>query len=147
MAGEGETPSAVPGGGGAGSRRIRPVLVYDGDCAFCTACARAIERIGREIDVVAWQLTDLDGLGISAEQAAEAVRLVEPDGAVRTGHEAIAGVLGAAGGVWKPLGRLLVQPGVSWLAARAYAAIAANRSRLPGATPACARARRDEPRG
>lgn len=126
--------------------RTQPALVYDGDCAFCTACANAVERIATDVDVVAWQLADLDELGITAEQAAEAVRLVEPDGAVRTGHEAIAGVLEAAGGVWRPLGRVLVQPGVSWLAARAYAAVAANRGRLPGATPACARAQQPRSR-
>jgi predicted DCC family thiol-disulfide oxidoreductase YuxK len=138
---DGEPQRARPGDGAVGSGRADPVLVFDGDCAFCTACARAIERIAPGVDVVAWQLADLEALGITAEQAAEAVRLVEADGAVRTGHEAIAGALEAAGGAWSALGRVLVQPGVSRLAAKAYAAIAANRGRLPGATPACARPR------
>jgi predicted DCC family thiol-disulfide oxidoreductase YuxK len=137
LSGEHTAPGAATRGAGTG-----PVLVFDGDCAFCTACARAIERIAPGVDVVAWQLADLDALGITAEQAAEAVCLVEPGGAVRSGHEAIAGALEAAGGAWRSFGRVLVQPGINRLAARGYAAIAANRGRLPGATPACARPRR-----
>jgi predicted DCC family thiol-disulfide oxidoreductase YuxK len=121
----------------------KAVLLYDGDCAFCTSCAGLIERIGPDAEILAWQLTDLGELGITAEQAAEAVRWVQPDGAVRSGHEAIAAVLAAAGGIWKLVGRLLVAPGVSWLAARAYRLIAEHRGRLPGATPACARTARN----
>ncbi len=56
---------------------------------------------------------------------------------MRSGHEAIAATLGAGGPLWRALGRLLVAPGVSPLAARAYALLAANRYRLPGGTPAC----------
>lgn len=58
-------------------------------------------------------------------------------GAVRSGHAAIAAMLGTAGPLWRPLGRFLLLPGVSALAARAYALVAANRHRLPGGTPAC----------
>ena len=119
--------------------RERPVLVYDGDCGFCTTCARFLERIGPDAEIVAWQLTDLDALGVTEEQAADAVQWVAVDGTVRSGHEAIAAVLGSAGWVWRIAGRLIVMPGVSWLAARAYRLTADNRYRLPGGTPACAR--------
>ena len=113
------------------------MLVFDGDCAFCTSCARLLERIGPRAEIVAWQLTDLDELGITAEQAAEAVRWIEPDGTVRTGHEAIAAVLGTAGMPWRIAGRTLLLPVVSPLAAVGYRLIARNRHRLPGGTPAC----------
>ena len=119
--------------------RERPVLVYDGDCGFCTTCARFLERIGPDAEIVAWQLTDLAALGVTEEQAADAVQWVAVDGTVRSGHEAIAAVLGSAGWVWRIAGRLIVMPGVSWLAARAYRLTADNRYRLPGGTPACAR--------
>ena len=119
--------------------RERPVLVYDGDCGFCTTCARFLERIGPDAEIVAWQLTDLAALGITEEQAADAVRWVRTDGTVRSGHEAIADVLSSAGGVWRIIGRALLLPGISWLAARAYRLTADNRYRLPGGTPACAR--------
>jgi predicted DCC family thiol-disulfide oxidoreductase YuxK len=119
--------------------RERPALVYDGDCGFCTTCAQFVERLGPKAEIVAWQLTDLTLLGITEEQAADAVQWVGVDGAVRSGHEAIAAVLRSAGPVWRLLGRLITLPGISWLAARAYRLIADNRYRLPGGTPACAR--------
>jgi predicted DCC family thiol-disulfide oxidoreductase YuxK len=113
------------------------VLVYDGDCAFCTSCARLLERIGADAEIVAWQLTDLGTLGLTEEQAAAAVQWVPTDGAVRSGHEAIATTLKSAGGIWKIVGSAILLPGVSWLAARVYRLVAANRHRLPGSTPAC----------
>lgn len=119
------------------AERRRPVLVFDGDCAFCTSCARLLERIGPQAEIVAWQLTDLDALGITEAQAAEAVRWVDADGMVRTGHEAIAAALGTAGMPWRIAGRTLLLPVVSPLAAAGYRLIARNRHRLPGGTPAC----------
>ncbi len=128
------------------SLRVRPVLVFDGDCAFCTKCAHALERIGPDAEIVAWQLTDLGELGITSEQASDAVQWVEVDGTIRSGHEAIAAVLGTAGPIWKTAGRTLMLPGISWLVARAYRLIANNRYRLPGGTPACAVAAEDRNR-
>jgi predicted DCC family thiol-disulfide oxidoreductase YuxK len=120
------------------SRRERPVLLYDGDCAFCTRCARVLERIGSDAEILAWQLTDLAELGITEEQATDAVQWVRIDGTVRSGHEAIAAVLSTAGRIWKIIGRLVLLPGISWMAAKAYRLVARNRYRLPGSTPACA---------
>lgn len=119
------------------SRRARPALLYDGDCAFCTSSAQLLERIGPDAEIVAWQLTDLASLGVSEERAAEAVQWVGRDGAVRSGHEAIAAALCTAGQPWRLLGGVLLLPGISSLAARAYRLVAANRHRLPGGTPAC----------
>jgi predicted DCC family thiol-disulfide oxidoreductase YuxK len=121
------------------TRRRRPVLVYDGDCAFCTTCAGLLERIGPDAEIVPWQFADLAELGITEAQAIDAVQWVQTDGAVRSGHAAIAAVLGRAGRPWRIVGRTLLLPGISWLAARAYRLVADNRYRLPGSTPACAR--------
>lgn len=118
--------------------RIRAVLVYDGDCALCSSSARLLEKIGSEARLVAWQQTDLGALGLTEEEATAAVRWVEADGAVRSGHEAIAAALVSAGGVWALVGRMLLLPAISPLAAAAYRLVAANRHRLPGGTPACA---------
>lgn len=117
----------------------RPVLLYDGDCAFCTWCAGLLERLGPETEIVAWQLTDLAALGVTEQQATEAVQWVDVNGTVRSGHEAIAATLATAGRSWSLIGRALLLPGVSWIAARTYRLIADNRGRLPGSTPACAR--------
>lgn len=114
------------------------MLLYDGDCAFCTRCADLIERIGPDAEIVPWQFSDLPELGVSAVQASEAVQWVGSDGEVRSGHEAIAAVLGRAGWPWRVAGRTLVLPGLSWFAAKAYRLVADNRYRLPGGTPACA---------
>jgi len=125
----------------AGSAERLPVLVFDGDCAFCTSCARALERIGPEAKIVAWQVADLDALGITAAQAADAVRWIESDGTIRSGHEALAAALRTAGPPWWIAGRALLLPGISPLAAASYRLIARNRQRLPGGTPACATGR------
>ena len=94
-----------------------PVLLYDGDCAFCTTCAQLVEkRIRADADVVAWQFADLAALGVTAEQAAMLCR---------------------AGRIWRIAGGVLLLPGISWPAARVYRLVAANRHRLPGGTPAC----------
>jgi predicted DCC family thiol-disulfide oxidoreductase YuxK len=121
-----------------GGATRRPVLVFDGDCAFCTSCARLLGRIGPKAEIVAWQVADLDQLGITAAQAAEAVQWIEADGTVRSGHEALAAALGTAGWVWRLAGRAILLPGVSPMVAAAYRLIARNRHRLPGGTPACA---------
>lgn len=118
--------------------RSRPLLLFDGDCAFCTSSARLLERIGPDAEIVAWQLTGLEELGLTREQAADAVQWIGVDGTIRSGHEAVAAALCGAGGIWRLGGRTLLLPGLSWVAARAYRLIAANRHRLPGGTPACA---------
>jgi predicted DCC family thiol-disulfide oxidoreductase YuxK len=123
------------------SRRERSLLIYDGDCAFCTSCARVLERIGPDAEIVPWQLTDLAELGITAEQATDAVQWVHSDGTIRSGHQAIAAVLTSAGPIWTIIGRTVSLPGISWTAAKIYRLVANNRYRLPGSTPACAVAR------
>jgi predicted DCC family thiol-disulfide oxidoreductase YuxK len=119
--------------------RAHPVLVYDGDCAFCRSCVRALERIRPDAEIVAWQSTDLDELGVTEGQAIDAVQLVQIDGTVSSGHEAIAAMLNTAGPIWTVIGSTVLLPGISWMAAKVYRLIAANRYRLPGSTPACAR--------
>jgi predicted DCC family thiol-disulfide oxidoreductase YuxK len=119
----------------------RPVLVFDGDCAFCSSCARLLQQICPEVEVAAWQASDLDELGISVAEAMEAVRWIGPGGAIRAGHEAIAAALATAGWPWWILGRAILLPGLSPLAAWSYRAVARNRHRLPGGAPACASGR------
>lgn len=118
--------------------RARPALIYDGDCAFCTSSVRLLEKIGPGAEMVAWQQTDLDALGLSEETASAAVQWVESDGTAYSGHEAVAAALRNTGGIWTLAGRILLAPGISPTAAGAYRLIADNRHRLPGGTPACA---------
>ena len=117
---------------------MRPLLVFDGDCGFCTASARWVEaRTGAAMRVEPWQVLDLDELGLTEADVTAAAWLIEPDGTRRRGHEAIGGSLRRAGGPWRLIGSLLLIPPVSWLARPVYALVARNRHRLPGATDAC----------
>jgi predicted DCC family thiol-disulfide oxidoreductase YuxK len=123
----------------AGVRRTRPVLVYDGDCAFCTTSARFIERrIPVSAEIVAWQLTDLDALGTTAERAQRELLWVPTSGQVVGGADAVTALLVDSGGWWRLLGRAAQSPPLHWIAGAMYRLVATNRQRLPGGTPACA---------
>lgn len=116
-----------------------PIFLYDGDCSFCTSCARFIERRMRtRAAVVAWQFADLDRLGVTQEQAEAAVQWIGADGAVASGPEAIAVLMKDAGSYWRPLGFLLGLRPVLWLAWPVYRLISRHRDKLPGGTAACA---------
>ncbi|MBK5305480.1 MAG: DUF393 domain-containing protein [Frankiaceae bacterium] len=114
-------------------------LVFDGDCGFCTKSVSLVPKLGLRVDeVAAYQLIDLTRLGLTADACADAVQWVADDGTRAAGHRAVARLLMNSGPVWRVLGVLLLVPPISWLAAGVYRAVAANRMRLPGGTPACA---------
>lgn len=114
-------------------------FVYDGDCAFCTSCARFVERrVPTEAAVVPWQFADLGRLGLTAEQCEQAVQWVEPGRPALAGPEAIAALLRSSGRAWRVVGRLLQFRPVRALAWPVYRLIADNRDRMPGGTAACA---------
>lgn len=118
--------------------RPRGTLVYDGDCAFCTRSVRLVGWLRADADVLAWQFADLEAFGLTPAEAGAAVQWVGADGRHASGHRAAAAVLGVSRAPWPLLGRALLLPGFSWLAAHGYAWVATNRYRLPGGTPACA---------
>ena len=119
----------------------RPVLVFDGDCGFCTTTARLLQRLvergGKDFAVAPWQELDLAALGLTAQSCLAAAQWVGRDGTVSAGHLSIAAALRAGRPVWRPVGVLLTLPGISPLAARAYQWVADHRYALPGGTPAC----------
>jgi predicted DCC family thiol-disulfide oxidoreductase YuxK len=116
----------------------RPVLLYDGDCGFCTRSARLARRILPDNCAVApWQETDLAALGTTEARAQREVLWFSRSGSVSGGARAIGRALMAAGFPWALLGVPLVLPPLSWVAGGVYRLVAANRMRLPGGTPAC----------
>ncbi|WP_405672322.1 thiol-disulfide oxidoreductase DCC family protein [Streptomyces canus] len=119
--------------------RTGPVLVYDGDCAFCTTSVFfAKERLRPRCEMSQWQATDLDALGVSQERAEYELLWVTPHGAVHGGAQAVAKLLMSVGGGWAVLGALISLPPTRWIAHGVYRIIAGNRDRMPGGTAACA---------
>ncbi|HZX53950.1 MAG TPA: DUF393 domain-containing protein [Ilumatobacteraceae bacterium] len=117
---------------------VQPVLLFDGDCSFCTSCVEWMRRHIRRLDqTVPYQFADLPALGVTAEQCAMAVQWIGSDGKVRSAHLAVAQVLIDAGTGWAVIGRAMLLPGLRQVSGVVYRWIARNRSRLPGGTPAC----------
>jgi predicted DCC family thiol-disulfide oxidoreductase YuxK len=115
-----------------------PVLVFDGDCGFCTTTANWIKKNSRvALEIAPYQWTDLEQYGLTAEDAAAKVQLVVGD-KVFAGHNCMAKLLLIQPNVFvKLVGAVMVMPGIEPISARLYTWIAANRQKLPGGTPAC----------
>lgn len=113
------------------------VVVFDGDCRFCTWSADRLRgwSSGRLL-IVPWQRADLQLLGLTAEQCAEAVQYVS-GGRHSRGGAAVAQALLACQQPWRSAGQVLALPQLAPLTERVYRLVAANRHRLPGSTPAC----------
>ena len=118
---------------------MQPTFVFDGDCAFCTMCARFIERrIATPARIVAWQHADLSELGLTRDACLDAVQWTAPGQPALAGPDAIGALLRSSSPGWRPFGWLLQLPPVRLLAWPLYRLIARNRHRLPGGTAACA---------
>lgn len=122
---------------GPASAVALPLLVFDGDCAFCTTSARTGQRWLGLDHVEPWQFLDLESLGLTPEQCTQAVQWVAEDGDVSAAERAVIASLRHAGGGWKVLGGLMDLPGIRQLAGVVYRLVAKYRHKLPGGTPAC----------
>lgn len=119
---------------------MEATFVYDGDCAFCTSCARFAQRwVPSQAVIVPWQFADLAGLGLTEPECQGAVQWVAPGApAPLAGPDAIAALLLTSHRGWRLVGRLLAIRPVRALAWPAYRWVARNRHRLPGGTATCA---------
>lgn len=119
--------------------RPQPLLVYDGDCAFCTTWVRRLERwLVRFPEAQPWQWLDLDEIGLSSADVTRYVWLLVGERRFR-GHAAFAALLRMQRSrSLRVVGQLLVTPPFSWAAALGYTLIARFRHRLPEGTAACA---------
>jgi len=122
-------------------REKAPLLVYDGDCSFCSSSARWITaHWNGPQEAVAWQhlsADHLERLGLTLDDVRRAAWWIDPSRGHSRGHLAIARALRAAHGWPSVVGKVLLVPPFRWLAAGAYPLIARWRHRLPGGTPAC----------
>ncbi|MET0919985.1 MAG: DCC1-like thiol-disulfide oxidoreductase family protein [Acidimicrobiia bacterium] len=120
----------------------RSVLVYDGDCGFCTTSANWIARrwpAGDGRVAIPWQMLSSDfarDIGLSEADFQRAAWWIER-GEVEEGWRAIARAVVAARGLWSIVGGILLMPPFSWIAPFGYRVVARYRYRLPGGTPAC----------
>ena len=112
--------------------RARPVLLYDGECGFCTRLVeRASGRLPADVDYLPFQAAPLATYGVSAAEARHAVVWVSVEGRLGHGSEAVARLLVVSGGAWARFGRLLLAPPFSFAAAAIYWLVAKNRAHLP----------------
>jgi predicted DCC family thiol-disulfide oxidoreductase YuxK len=115
-----------------------PILIFDGDCGFCTMSVNFMRRwIRPRAQILAWQFADLDALGLTEAECTEAVQWVPTSGDNTSGAAAVANVLRASPVPWPVAGMIMAAPLVRVVADRVYKLIAKNRFRLPGSTPAC----------
>lgn len=114
------------------------VLIFDGDCGFCTTTANYIKKhSSTPIEIHPWQWVELRDYGLTREQAAAKVQMVV-NGKVYSGHKGFAKMLRLQKQWWfKLLGALAVTPPFSWGARLGYYFVAKYRHKLPGGTPAC----------
>ena len=113
------------------------MLIYDGDCGFCTSSAAWFARRAQDDRRIApWQSLDLDDYGLTEAQVTESVYWVDGD-RIAAGADAAAAAMASVSGIWKLTGHVLALPGVIHLARLLYPIIARNRHRLPGSTDAC----------
>jgi len=126
-----------------------PVLIYDGDCGFCTSVAADISRRWRvPATAMAWQSLGEGGLaelGLTPESAQRAAWWVDGDGRQFRGHLAVARALVAAHGWRRVIGGAIAIPPVSWAAALGYRLVVRCRHRLPGSTRGCSASSPPEP--
>lgn len=116
------------------------MLIYDGDCGFCTETANWISsRFRVPLSVVPWQeIGDLGELGLTEAEVTTAAYWVDAYGRVERGHRAAGRALTMTSGPLVLAGWLLLIPPISWIGAVGYRLVARYRYRLPGATAACA---------
>ncbi len=117
-----------------------PLLIFDGDCSFCSSSARFARRwVDRRarFAIEPFQQLDLPALGLTVDDCEAAAWFVTGSGARHAGAQAISVALRSGAAGWPPIGRLLAAPGIRLLAAVVYRWVSANRYRLPGGTPHC----------
>jgi predicted DCC family thiol-disulfide oxidoreductase YuxK len=115
----------------------KQVLIFDGDCAFCSSSARLLRKITKnKIVIEPYQKLDLESLDLTTELTSKAVYFVS-SGKRFVAAAAIAQALVESKTPWAIAGWFLKLPVIRNIAKPIYYLVAANRHRLPGGTPEC----------
>jgi len=109
----------------------KPLMVFDGDCNFCRRwISRWRETTGGRVEYLPFQDTSIAARfpEIPAERFAGAVQLIEPDGRVYGGAQAVFRVLATAPRMRWPLSAYENIPGVKPITEFWYGIVARNRT-------------------
>jgi predicted DCC family thiol-disulfide oxidoreductase YuxK len=120
---------------------LAPLLIYDGDCSFCTASAKWVAARWRgNARAAPWQGLAPDELAAHAltrDDVRCAAWWIDEEGRRFRGHLAIAQALRAGSGWSAAVGSVLFVPPFRWVGSAIYPLIARRRHLLPGGTPSC----------
>ena len=120
------------------------LLVFDGDCGFCTTTANWIVRHSSvAVSATPYQWTDLEPLGLTRDEAEAKVQLVW-DGLIYSGHNCFAKLLMIQRNpLIRLVGWIVNSNAFNGISSRGYDLVAKNRHKLPGGTPACKLPKKD----
>ena len=114
------------------------IVIYDGDCAFCSSAARfAQRRVAPELIYSPYQFSELAKYGITTAQAQSSLKFVTDSGEVLSAHVAVSQIMQNGNKFWKLLGIITTLPIIRSLADLGYRLTAKYRHKLPGGTPTC----------
>ena len=106
----------------------KPLLIYDGDCAFCKRWVTRWRRLtGEHVDYAPFQEVASQFPHVPPQHFEKAVHLIEPDGSVTSGAEAVFRTL-AYGGKTVPLWFYRHLPGFHGVSERVYRWVAEHRA-------------------
>src|SRR5215471_16123842 len=107
----------------------RPLLIFDGDCAFCRAWVEYWKQVtGDRVDYAPYQEVGEHFPNITKEQFAARVQLVVPDGKVVTGAHAVVRLLALVPGKSCWLRLYETVPGLAPASEALYGLLARHRS-------------------
>ena len=111
-----------------GDKSVKPVLVYDGACGFCRRWVNRWRSVtGDAVDYAPYQDVADRFPSIPRDRFREAVQLIEPDGTVLSGAQAVLRALAHAPGSAWPLRLYERLPVVASVAESAYNFVARHR--------------------
>ena len=114
------------------------VLIYDGDCAFCTLWVNRLrDWLPTFPEAKTSQSVSLDDYALSADDVAKYAWFITPTHQY-AGHLAASALLLVQPVLWlRLIGALIALPPISWVAALVYSFVSRFRHALPGGTPTC----------
>jgi len=113
------------------------IVIYDGDCAFCSSAARfAQAKVAKNLKYQAYQLSDLVSLNLTEAECQRALQMIIDDKKF-SAEKAVIELLRYGNLFYRSLAMILSLPILRLLTRIGYRLIAKYRHRLPGGTPTC----------